>query len=216
MSFKLALDNYVLGLEVQSALVLAALQNIATLTPPILEADMRNQLETGQFQAFSNAGWGNFLSIVQAISLDESVLTAAEVSIMNTLRAAVNPPPSFRCCGITPVVSALTSIGANARIGSATFEHEIEIKLLGEVDCNIKSIDVTLTPNTVEPVLTSANPFKVLFKECNATGDQLFSFLWATYGADPTGGIYTINYDFKDSTDASITTFVPAYTLTMP
>jgi len=216
MSFKLALDNFTLGLEVQSALVLAALQNMATLTPPILEADMRTQLETGQFQAFSNAGWNNFLTIVQSISLDESVLTAAEVSIMNTLRAAVNPEPSFRCCGATPVTSVLTVINARPRIGSATFEHEIEVKLLGEVDCNIKSIDVTLTPQTTEPVLTSANPFKATFNRCNENGDQLFSFLWTTYGADPTTGVYTINYDFKDSVDASITTFVPAYTLTMP
>jgi len=216
MSFKLALDNFTLGLEVQSALVLAALQNIATLTPPILKADMRTQLETGQFQAFSNDGWTSFLTIVQSITLDESVLTAAEVSIMNTLRAAVNPAPSFRCCGATTVVSGLTSITAKARTGSATFEHEIEVKLLGEVDCDIKSIDVTLTPNTIEPVLTSSNPFKATFNRCNTNGDQLFSFLWTTYGADPTAGIYTINYDFKDSTDASIVTFVPGYTLTMP
>ena len=78
MAFKLALSTFTSGLEAQSAAYLCAYQIFATITPPVTEAAMRSQLETGQFQAFSNDGWDNFLANLGALPLDESALTASE------------------------------------------------------------------------------------------------------------------------------------------
>jgi hypothetical protein len=73
-------------------------------------------------------------------------------------------------------------------------------------DCNVKSVDVTLTGVPATVPLT----FKCLFEEC-ATNGRIFKYYWTTYASDPTGVSYAINFDFKDADDVSIVSFVPSY-----
>jgi len=217
MAFKLALTTFNSGLEGQYACLLGNFQNFATITPPVTEADMRSKLETGQFQAFSNDGWLSFVAQMSACPLDESVLTAAERSIVNTLRFIIAPPAQTACCDSTiPAMSdGLSAMAGYPRTGSVTFEHEIEVKFAPTYSCSIKSLEVTLTPVAAEPVVTSAQPFTTTFKSCDAGQSSLFSNLWVTFAADPSGGSYNILYTYKDSNGLVIATYTAAYTLNL-
>lgn len=213
MAFKLSLATYTTGLEQQAANNLATLKYFATLTPPVTEAAMRADLETGQFQAFSNDGWDSFMAQMAAVSLDESVLTAAEVSIVNVIRAAVMPDPSLDCCGVVVPTDLNVSVGVTALVGSATWQHAIEVKMASDTDCDVKSVDITLTG---VPATLPTPTVKCLFEACTDQG-RIFKYYWTTYGSDPTGVNYTINLDFKDANDVSIYTFVPSYSpITFP
>lgn len=212
MAFKLALPLFTQGTEPTAIKELATLKHLVTLVPPVTAANMRTDLETSQFQAFSNEGWDAFMAQMAALNLDTSVLTAAELSIVAEIHTYVNPPPGYDCCGAVPVVSALTSMGATALLGSATWQHIIEVKLDSTTECQIKSIDVTLTGVPATVPLT----FKCLFQECTAAG-RIFRYYYTTYAGDPTGVAYAINLDFKDADDVSITSFVPTYSpITFP
>ena len=206
MAFKLALATYVTGLEQEAAKELATLKYFATLAPPVTEAVMRADLETAQFQAFSNDGWDGFMAQMASVSLDETVLTAAEASIVNVIRAAVDPDPSYDCCGVDVPSSLNTAIGIYPLVGSGTWQHAIEIRMGTTTDCNVKSVDVTLTGVPATIPLT----FKCLFEQCTSSS-RVFKYYWTTYGADPTGVNYAINLDFKDADDISIVSFVPTY-----
>jgi hypothetical protein len=174
---------------------------------------MRADLETGQFQAFSNDGWNSFMAQMAAVSLDESVLTAAEVSIINVIRASVMPDPSLDCCGVVVPTDANVSVAVYPLIGSATWEHAIEVKMNTDTDCNVKSVDITLTG---VPATLPTPTVKCLFEECTAAG-RIFKYYFTSYVSDPTGVNYTINLDFKDADDVSITSFVPSYSpITFP
>ena len=207
MAFKLALATFNEGTEPTAIKELATLKHLVTLTPPVTAAAMRADLEASQFQAFSNNGWDAFMAQMAAVNLDASVLTATERSIVNEIQAYVNPAPGYDCCGVTPVVSALTSVGVYALIGSATWEHTIEVKLDSSTDCNIKSVDITLTG--VPATLPTAT-VKCTFSECTAAG-RIFRYYYTSYASDPTGVSYAINLDFKDADDVTIDTFVPTY-----
>ncbi len=214
MAFKLSLASFTTGLEQQAANDLATLKYFATLTPPVTEAVMRADLETGQFQAFSNDGWNGFMAQMAAIDLDESVLTAAEVSIVNVIRASVMPDPSLDCCGVVVPTDANVSVAVYPLIGDVTtWQHAIEVKMNSDTDCNVKSVDITLTG---VPATLPTPTVKCLFEECTAAG-RIFKYYWTSYVSDPTGVNYTINLDFKDADDVSITSFVPSYSpITFP
>jgi hypothetical protein len=203
MAFKLSAATYVTGLEQQAANNLATLKYFATLTPPVTEALMRSDLETGQFQAFSNDGWDGFMAQMAAVSLDETAATAAEISIVNVIRAAVMPDPSLDCCGVVVPVIGNTSIGATRLVGSAIWEHAIEVKLAIDTDCNVKSIDLTLTG---VPATLPTPTIKCLFEECTAAG-RIFKYYWTSYAGDPTGVVYTTVVNCKDADDVSITSY---------
>ncbi len=204
MAFKLSLNTYTAGLEQQAANNLATLKYFATLATPVTEAAMRADLETSQFQAFSNDGWASFMAQMAAVDLDESVLTAAEVSIVNVIRASVMPEPGLDCCGVAVPVIGNTSIAAYALVGDVvTWQHVIEIKLATDTDCNVKSIDLTLTG---APATLPAATIKCLFEQCTAAG-RVFKYYWTSYASDPTGVIYTTTVDCKDADDVSITSY---------
>ena len=212
MAFKLALATYTDGLEAQAAKALATLKYFVTLATPVTEAVMRADLETAQFQAFDNNEWATFMAQMASVSLDETVLTAAEASIVNVIRAAVMPDPSQDCCDGDVPTSVNTSVAVYPLIGSGTWQHAIEVKMAITTDCNVKSVDVTLTGVPATVPLT----FKCLFEECTPNG-RYFKYYWTTYAGDPTGVNYAINLDFKDADDVSITSFVPTYSpITFP
>ena len=222
MAFELLPAPLAVGLEPQAIKTLGTLKHLITLTPPITEAVMRTVLETGQpivpdgrATAFTNAGWLSFVGQIAAIELDDTALTTAERTLINTLRSISNPPPSLDCCGVTPVVSALTSIYAYERVGFANFAHTVELTLDVTTECDIKSVSVTPTPIGLAPAIISTTPFKVLFKKCDSTG-RVFSFLNVLFAADPSGLSYSLSLDFLDANGVSITSFVPAYNLNIP
>ncbi len=218
MAFKLALSTFTSGLEAQSAAYLCAYQIFATITPPVTEAAMRSQLETGQFQAFSNDGWGNFLANLGALPLDESALTPVELSIVNTVREAVSPTPAQACCGgVTPANSdGFSALQGNFRTGSTvTYEHQIQFtNLTSNYTCDIKTIEVQLTPIGAAPAITSANPVILSFDRCQGV-DAIFSKVWTTFASDPTGQSYDVIYTYKDSVGVTVATYTAAYTLTL-
>ncbi len=144
------------------------------------------------------------------VSLDETALTTAERTIINTLRTIVTPTPQSFCCGVATVVEALTSVNAYEQVGFANFRHEFELVLDGTVDCTIESVEVTLSPIGPAPAITSANPFAVTFNKCSVTGDKLLSKIDVEFAADPSGESYDItNYNFLDADGATVTTFNP-------
>lgn len=205
MAFKLAASAFTNGLENQSAQVLASLKLFATLTPPVLESDMRTELETGQLQPFSDAGWLAYMNVVGNTPLDTSVLTNAERSIFNTIRFAITPSPQYQCCGaVVPAdLDGLISIAGYPRVGSVTWEHQIVLTLDSSLTCNIKKISVQLTGAPAP----STNPVPTYFTECDANGDSLFSTGWIGFVADPTGISYDLEYFFYDSDGVLITSF---------
>jgi hypothetical protein len=140
------------------------------------------------------------------VGLNDVALTAQERSVVNVIRQVVTPDPSLDCCGLTPVVSALTSMAFYPFVGSATWQHQIEVKLDLTTSCDIKSIDVTLTG---VPAATPAT-FKATFDKCTPSG-RIFTYTWLPFAGNPSGNNYTISLDFKDADDISITSFVPAY-----
>ena len=145
MAYKLQTSVFQSGLENQAAQQLCCLKFFSTLATPVTEAVMRSSLETGQFQAFSNAGWASFLQSVAALPLVDASLTTAERSIVNTIFSAIVPPPQLQCCGVVipSFGDGLTATKGYPRIGSATFEHTIEVELSPTLTCNIKSIFIT-------------------------------------------------------------------------
>ena len=197
--YKLEASTLNTGIDSETCMLLGSLQNISSLTPPVAVADIRLQLESGQISPFSDAGFDNFLTRIYSLNLDYSVLTAAELSILNTIREYLQPLPNFSCCGsaLLPTVAADFTIVFSPRVGSATFEHSITLTLDSEFTCDIfdigMSIAVSAGPNPLvfNPVLDSIG--------C-VGGKQTFLYLWDGFVADPTGvGIYGCTCAFRDS-----------------
>lgn len=215
MAFKLALSTFSSGLEPQAIMAMCALRQFALIAPPITEAAMRANLEAGQFQAYSNAGWDVFLNFVGNLALDTSVLTAAERSIINTLYAAIDPAPQLACCGaVVPLNNGTdTSPFANMRTGSATFQHEVSVKLALGITCNIKSILVTLAGAIA---VTTPQPFTMRYKECDVNEQAIFTKIWVAFESNPAAsGTYNVTYNFLDANGVSITTFTELAQLTL-
>jgi hypothetical protein len=203
MAFKLALSVYTSGLESQSAQVLSALKLFATLTPPITEADMRTELETGQFQAFSDEGWDNFLTVVAQTPLDTTALTAAERAIINEIYGAVNISPQN--------TDGLTSITPYYVSGSTTVP--VDITLDNSLTCDINTIEVTITG---VPAVTSTNPHVFTFNGC-VSGNMTYTYPDVTFASDPSGISYNLAYVFKDADGVTIASYtVTDYTMDIP
>lgn len=206
MAFKLTLANFTAGLEADAAKTQLSLQFFAGLTTPTTEAVMRAAAELLQLQAYSNEGWLDLMSQLANISIDESVLTAQERSVMNVIRSVQQPSPSLDICGVVPVVTGLTSMAFRPFVGSLTWQHQIEVKLDPSTTCDIKSVDVTLVGAPASIPVT----FKCTFDKATAAG-RIFSRVWIAFGANPSGNNYTISLDFKDENDLSIDVFTPSY-----
>ena len=219
MSFTLQLSNYVAGLEAEAAKAQATLQFLATLATPTTEAVMRTAMELGQPQAYSNEGWTALMGQLSNIDLDETLLTVQERSVINTIREVVTPNPKYQCCtdgGVLPSNGdGLTALDGYARVGSATWEHQLELTNDNSIDCDIFSCEITLTPNGGAPAVTSTNPFAITFSNCDANADSVYKYLWATFAADPTGFNYQIDYNFVNRSGGPAATYTAAYNLNL-
>lgn len=222
MAFKLALENYTAGLESQAAQVLATMKHIATLTPPITVADIRTDLETGQFQAFSNDGWDAFIRSIANVTFDDATLTVAERAIINTLREYISPPPKNGCCGFgTPVIPSvgdgLHTISDFYRTGStAPYQYQIRCTCDPTYTCDIETLELTLAPVGGAPAVTSASPSILTSNGCDNNQNRLMDYIWLEFGASPTGWSYNLSFIWKDANGTIISSYSPAaaYTFT--
>lgn len=216
MAFVLELNNYTSGLESQAAQVLTCLKYFATLTPPVTISSIRTDLETSQLQAFSNEGWDNFILSVGTLEFVDASLTVAERAILNTLKEYISPPPQNGCCEIGGNVTPSSGDGLHTfntyyRTGStAPYQYELECILDKTYTCDIDTLEVVLTPVTVEPVVTSASPSVLTSNGCDASGDRIMSNIWVEFGATPSGGSYNLSLTFKDSNGVIVAAFSPA------
>lgn len=194
------------GLGQKSAQLLLSLRQFEALTPPVSEADMRNEVENGQPAPFmTDSDWLALVAELGNLPLDESSLTNSERSIINTLRSIVAPPPQLACCGTTiPAdLDGNTSIAGFQNAGTTT-KYQIQMTLDKVLTCDIKKIELTLVG---APAVTSANPMELFFDRCNTDGNMLWSILNVTFAADPTGNSYDVSLDFLDADNVSITSY---------
>ncbi len=201
MAYVLQASQFAEGLQSYTALLLESMRQI-TLVSPFNIPDARTALELNQITTFSDAGFDQYLTELYSLDLDYASLTLAERTVINVIRAYLEPPPSFNCCGVdTP---SILNFGFKLweRVGSVSFEYELEIKLSDVVTCDVFNIEATFTPLLGAPALI-ANPVTALSLGC-INGSSVYSYLWVDFVASPVGFTYDIDFNFKDSTGASI------------
>lgn len=201
MAYVLLASQFTEGLQSYSALLLESIRQI-TLVSPFNIPDARTALELNQITTFSDAGFDQYLTELYSLDIDETLLNAVEITVLNVIREYLQPPPSFNCCGVD-VPSALNYTKVfNPRVGSASFEKELRADLFDTVTCDVFSIEVTFTPVGAAPALV-VNPVSLGSLGCIG-GKSVYSYLWVDFVADPVTESYDLNFDFKDSTGASI------------
>jgi hypothetical protein len=210
MAYVLQASQFAEGLQSYTALLLESIRQI-TLVSPFNIPDARTALELNQITTFSDAGFDQYLTELYSLDLDYASLTVAERTVLNVIREYLQPPPSFNCCGVD--VPSLLNFGAKFwdRVGSATFEHEARVSLTDVVTCDVFNIELTFTPLLGAPALT-VNPVTANSLGC-ISGESVYSYLWVDFVADPTGFSYDVDFDFKDSTGASIVIVTDSFTL---
>jgi hypothetical protein len=209
--FKLDSSVYLDGLESDACLRLSSLQNIATITPPITVAAMRSQLETGQIQPFTDAGFDQYLGWLYSLNVDNASLTAGERTILQNIREYLEPSPSLACCGVDNPTIGNSGLNVYPRVGSATFENELQVSYEPTVTCDIATTDVTITPTGGAPA-ASVSPVTCNLLGC-VDGFFVFSKLFIDFVGDPSGFTYDFTIDAKDSGGVTIgSTYILSYT----
>jgi hypothetical protein len=204
MAYVLQASQFAEGLQSYTALLLESIRQI-TLVSPFNIPDARTALELNQITTFSDAGFDQYLTELYSLDLDYSLLTAAEITVLNVIRAYLEPPPSFNCCGVdAPSILNYTK-EFNDRVGSLTYEKELRLSLMDTVTCDVFSIEVTFTGTSVLPPSPAllVNPVTLTNLGC-ISGKSVYSYLWVDFASDPATRSYDLDIDFKDSTGASI------------
>jgi len=212
MAFELLPNNFNNGQGYVVMPLLATLMLFSSLSAPVSVADMRAELETAQPQPFENDDWDLFVSQLAAVQLQDGVLTEAERSVYNTLRAAASPPPSTRCCGtaIPANSDGLTEGKLYLRTGSVTNQTQVQLSFDKSYTCDIATVEVTIGELGGAPV--PDNPTnEVYFTGCNDLGQAVYSYFWVTFPSNPIGGTYNLEFHFKDSAGATIASYAAAY-----
>ena len=201
MAYVLQASQFAEGLQSYTALLLESIRQI-TLVSPFNVPDARTALELNQITTFSDAGFDQYLTELYSLDLDYSLLTAAEITVLNVIRAYLEPAPGFNCCGVdAPSILNYTK-EFNDRIGTLTYEKELRLSLMDTVTCDVFSIEATFIPTVGAPALV-ANPVTLTNLGC-ISGRSVYSYLWVDFVSNPAGQSYDLNFDFKDSTGASI------------
>tara|TARA_R110000824_G_scaffold262201_1_gene450948 strand:- start:70 stop:705 length:636 start_codon:yes stop_codon:yes gene_type:complete len=202
MAYVLQASQFAEGLQSYTALLLESIRQI-TLVSPFNVPDARTALELNQITTFSDAGFDQYLTEIYSLDLDYSLLTAAEITVLNVIRAYLEPPPSFNCCGVdAPSILNYTK-QFNDRIGSATWEKEVRLALMDTVTCDVFNIEATFVAVTPGAPVLVDNPFFLTNLGC-INGESVYSYLWIDFASNPGGYTYDLDFDFKDSTGASI------------
>lgn len=207
---KLQSGVYIGNSQSQAATELSALQNILTLSEPITVAAIRNQIEDGQEQPFSDEAFSQYLNRLSNLSVNYSLLDASERTVFNVIREYLNPSPALNCCSGVLIPSAGdVTLEANSRVGSLTFEHELRFIFNGLFSCVIDSIDISLTIEGVTPTPSTLTAQSLGCVDGLAT----FSYLWVAFDADPTGLDLNVAATLKDSSGATLGSFEKVITL---
>ena len=201
MAYVLLPSQFLTGLQSNTALLLESLRQITLVSPFTIPA-VKTALELNQVSTFDTQAFDTFLQELYDLELDQSLLTAAEKTVLNVIREYLQPQPSFNCCGSdTPTLASYIK-EVNPRVGSLSFEKEFRLNLADTVTCDVFNILVTFVPVAAAPALT-VNPVTLNPLGC-VNGKSVYSYLWLDFVADPTGETYDLTIDFKDSTGASI------------
>jgi hypothetical protein len=210
MAYVLLASQFAEGLQSYTALLLDSIRQ-ATLVSPFTVPAARTALELNQITTFSDAGFDQYLTEMYSLDLDYSLLNATEITVLNVIREYLQPAPSFNCCGVD--APSLLNFDANfwERVGSASFEREARVLLKDVVTCDVFNIELTFIPSGGAPALI-VNPVTVSSLGC-INGNNVYSFLWIDFVADPAGLAYDVDFDFKDSTGASIVIVSDSFTL---
>ena len=196
MAYILTSGQFAEGLQSYSAMLLQTLRHF-TLVSPFTITAARTQLETSQIQPFSDAAFDQLLNEIYSLDLDNSSLTAAEITVLNVIRDYLEPSGSVLCCGTDPVTASDFTKVFNDRVGSATFEKEAQAQLEPNVTCDVYQVELTLTPGAGSPALVT-NPVTLNSLGC-VSGKHTLSYLWLDFVSNPSGFFYDLQYDFKDS-----------------
>ena len=203
MAYVLLASQFAEGLQSYTALLLDSIRQ-ATLVSPFTVPAARTALELNQITTFSDAGFDQYLTEMYSLDLDYSLLNATEITVLNVIREYLQPAPSFNCCGVdTPSLLNYTK-QFNDRVGSATWEKEIRLMLMDTVTCDVFNIEATFgTVTPAPPTITPASPIILSSLGC-INGRNVYSFLWVDFSFNPVGYTFDLDFDFKDSTGASI------------
>ena len=210
MSFVLANLQFEKGLQRQSMLLLSSLRWLAGISPFSINA-VKTALEQDQSEAFQESEFNNFLSQIYNIDLDYTQLTQSEIAVLNEIRVYIDPPVKIVCCGTAVPTLDLVEKGFVLRTNSITNQYEASLSCDPSVSCDIKSIELTITPVGAAPVPV-ASPISLLTLGC-VGGKQVFVKNWLDFVADPSGSSYNLQYDFLNELGESVVVLDDSVTL---
>lgn len=206
-------SQQVVGIQTESQFCLAFLlwiMDTTTFPNPFAVADVKTALDAGQPAAWETANFDQVLSNCLNMNLDTTALTLTERTRLNTIYEYLSPSPQSFCGGIDAPTLLNTSMANYARVGSATFENELQVLLDFDVDSNIhKVICAAVAANGGAPAPTTVTPFDFLFKECDSNiSKRVFTKIWIDFASTPIGGgfSYDFDLDFVDINNVSIAT----------
>lgn len=200
----IAAENQSESAFIQSALLW--LTNAAVFPPPVLIADIRAALETGQPVGYlTDAAFNQYLQRIYDFPVVDASLTVAERTIFNDIRAYLEPAPRNVCCGAALPTALNTSTAQNKRTGTASFEYDLRVKAASDVTCDAVEVEVTITPGAGVPPVATVSPVVCNLLGC-VDGSTNFSKLWVDFVGNPTGGNYDLVAKFKDKSGATIAT----------
>jgi hypothetical protein len=223
MAYQLLVNNLGGGASQQVIPLLAAFQKFADLTAPVTTEAMRvvmelNQLvPAGQARTYTDAEWLAFLTSLASIGFTDAQLNVAELTVYNTIRQAVDLPPSTKCCGseIPANGDGLTALQGFAAPNSVTFEHEIRLILDKSLTCDIVKVNIVLNPLLGAPAVISS-PISVFFNRCDsATANAFYSKINVGFVGNPLGFSYGIDFVFFNANGLLVTIYTASYNLTL-
>jgi hypothetical protein len=201
MAFVLTSSQFDSGLQSYSALLLESLRQISVVSPFTI-ANVKTALDSGQIQPFDTAGFDQFLNEIYSLDLDYTSLTLAERTALNVIREYLDPPAQATCCGSDiPDPSNMVPVFYE-RVGSASFEYEMQIQLDFSVTCDVYDIEVSFAPLVPTDPNPLVSPVICKFFKCDTKA--IYSYLWADFTGSPTGKTYSVTIQPRDSTGANI------------
>ena len=214
MSIVVLPSQQTVGIQTETQFCLAALLWITntTIFPSISfsVAAVKAALDAGQPAPFATENFKQFLSNIYNLNLDTTVLTATERTRLNLIFEYLAPTPQSFCSGATIPTALNTSIANYPRIGSATFENELQVLFDYDVDGDVYQVKITaVTPNGGAPMPTVV-PINLFFKECDSNiSKRIFTKLWVDFASSPVGVGYSYDFtlDIVDSNIVTIATF---------
>jgi len=193
MAIVLLNSQFLTALQTESQFALASLLwiNDTTIFPnPFTVAAVKTALEAAQApNVFTTENFNQYLTRIYTLGIDTSFLTLSEVTRYNIIREYLQPPPNLDCCGVILPDGTNTVVLPFEKIGSVTFEYELQIVFDASVDCEIDHIKVTITPQFGSPAVTTPATFTCNNLGC-INGKWVFSKLWVDFVSSPTGFLY--------------------------